>query len=96
MPAGSAGGGVARGHRVLRVHGGRLVVAERRLDLEAELDAAAAEGFELVNSFAVDDNVYLVLRRAGRTRVGSRGAVRQNSVNAWMETTRFRPVSLAR
>ncbi len=52
-------------HRVLRVHGGRLVVAERRLDLESELDAAAAEGFELVNSFAVDDNVYLVLRRQG-------------------------------
>ena len=52
-------------HRVLRVHGGRLVVAERRLDLESELDAAAAEGFELVNSFAVDDKVYLVLRRQG-------------------------------
>ncbi len=51
-------------HRVLRVHGGRLVVAERRLDLETELDSAAAEGFELVNSFTVDDNVYLVLRRA--------------------------------
>lgn len=52
-------------HRVLRVHGGRLVVAERRIDLETELDAAAAEGFQLVNSFTVDDNVYLVLRRAG-------------------------------
>jgi hypothetical protein len=50
-------------HRVLRVHGGRLVVADRRLELEAELDAAYAEGFGLVNSFAVDDNVYLVLRR---------------------------------
>jgi hypothetical protein len=50
-------------HRVLRVHGGRLVVAERRLDLEAELDTAAGDGFELVNSFAVDDNVYLVLRK---------------------------------
>ena len=50
-------------HRVLRVHGGRLVVAERRLELEAELDAAAAEGYVMVNSFAVDDNVYLVLRR---------------------------------
>jgi hypothetical protein len=49
-------------HRVLRVHGGRLVVAERRLDLETELDSAAADGFVLVNSFAVDDNVYLVLR----------------------------------
>ena len=52
-------------HRVLRVHGGRLVVAERRLDLESELDAAAADGFELVESFTVDDNVYLVLRRVG-------------------------------
>jgi hypothetical protein len=50
-------------HRVLRVHGGRLVVAERRVELEGELDAAYAEGFALVNSFAVDDNVYLVLRR---------------------------------
>jgi hypothetical protein len=47
------------------VHGGRLVVAERRIDLETELDAAAAEGYQLVNSFTVDDNVYLVLRRAG-------------------------------
>ena len=52
-------------HRVLRVHGGRLVVAERRLDLETELDAAAAEGFALVDSFTVDDNVYLVLRNDG-------------------------------
>lgn len=52
-------------HRVLRVHGGRLVVAERRLELEAELDAALAEGFELLNSFTVDDNVYVVLRRPG-------------------------------
>jgi hypothetical protein len=52
-------------HRVLRVHGGRLVVAERRLDLESELDTAAADGFELVDSFTVDDNVYLVLRHHG-------------------------------
>ena len=50
-------------HRVLRVHGGRLVVAERRLELETELDASAAEGYELVNSFPVDDNIYLILRR---------------------------------
>ena len=50
-------------HRVLRVHGGRLVVSERRLELEAELDAASAEGFDLCDSFTVDDNVYLVLRR---------------------------------
>jgi hypothetical protein len=52
-------------HRVLRVHGGRLVVAERRSELEAELDAAAGEGYELLDSFTVDDNVYLVLRRSG-------------------------------
>jgi hypothetical protein len=50
-------------HRVLRVHGGRLVVAERRAELESELDSAAAEGFTVINSFAVDDNVYLVLRQ---------------------------------
>lgn len=49
-------------HRVLRVHGGRLVVDERRLELETGLNAAAAEGFHLVDSFTVDDNVYLVLR----------------------------------
>ena len=48
-------------HKVLRVHGGRLVVAERRVELEGELDALAAQGCDLVNSFAVDDNVYLVL-----------------------------------
>lgn len=51
-------------HRLLRVQGGRLVVAERRLELEAELDAASAEGFVLVNSFVVDDNVYLVLTKS--------------------------------
>ncbi len=51
-------------HRVLRVHGGRLVVAERRAELEAELDGAAAEGFLLAQSFVIDDNVYLVLRRS--------------------------------
>jgi hypothetical protein len=48
-------------HKVLRVHGGRLVVAERRVELEAELDIQAEQGFRVVNSFAVDDNVYLVL-----------------------------------
>jgi hypothetical protein len=58
-------------HRVLRVQGGRLVVAERRLELEAELDAAAAEGFELVDSFAVDDNVYLVMRSRGQDSVNA-------------------------
>lgn len=50
-------------HQVLRVHGGRLVVDERRLDLETALDVAAAEGYELIDSFTVDDNVYLILRR---------------------------------
>jgi hypothetical protein len=48
-------------HKVLRVHGGRLVVAERRVELEGELDALAADGWHLLNSFAIDDNVYLVL-----------------------------------
>jgi hypothetical protein len=51
-------------HKVLRVHGGRLEVAERRVELEGELDALAAQGFTLVNSFAVDDNVYLVMAAA--------------------------------
>ena len=51
-------------HRVLRVQGGRLVVGERRLELEAELDSAAGDGFTVVNSFTVDDNVYLVLQRS--------------------------------
>jgi len=48
-------------HKVLRVHGGRLVVAERRVELETELDALSADGYALVNSFAIDDNVYLVM-----------------------------------
>jgi len=38
-----------------------LVAAERRVELEGALDELAAQGFTLVNSFAVDDNVYLVL-----------------------------------
>ncbi len=50
-----------RRHKVLRLHGGRLVVAERRVELEGELDALAAQGYTLVNSFAVDENVYLVM-----------------------------------
>ncbi len=50
-------------HRVLRVQGGRLVVGERRTELEAELDAAAADGYALLDTFVVDDNVYLVLAR---------------------------------
>jgi hypothetical protein len=61
---------VSVSHRVLRVHGGRLVVAERRLELEHELDAAVAEGYSLVNSFTVDDNVYLVLQLADGTETG--------------------------
>ena len=52
-------------HRLLRIHGGRLVNAEPRAELEAALDDASAEGFVLVNSFAVDDNVYLVLSNPG-------------------------------
>ncbi len=48
-------------HRILRVHGGRLVVPERRTELAEELDAQAADGFTLVHSIVVDDNVYLVL-----------------------------------
>ena len=48
-------------HKVLRVHGGRLVAAERRVELEGALDELADQGFTLVNSFAVDDNVYLVM-----------------------------------
>ena len=39
-------------------------MAERRVELEGELDALAAQGFTLVNSFAVDDNVYLVMAAA--------------------------------
>ena len=50
-------------HRVLRIQGGRLVNAEPRADLESALDAASAEGFGVVSTFAVDDNVYLVLSR---------------------------------
>lgn len=48
-------------HRILRVHGGRLVVADRRVELQDELDRLASEGFTLVNSFVIDDNVYLVM-----------------------------------
>ncbi len=54
---------VSSTHRLLRIHGGRLVVEERREELEAQLDAASTEGFEVVESFAIDDNVYLLLRK---------------------------------
>jgi hypothetical protein len=40
-----------------------LVNAEPRADLESALDSASAEGFGVVSTFAVDDNVYLVLAR---------------------------------
>jgi len=50
-------------HRILRVHGGRLVVAERRIELQNELDELDSAGFHLVTSFVVDDNVYLVMQR---------------------------------
>ena len=50
-------------HRVLRIQGGRLVNAEPRADLESALDDASAEGFGVVATFAVDDNVYLVLSK---------------------------------
>jgi hypothetical protein len=56
---------VTPSHRVLRIHGGRLVNNEPRRVLEEELDAQGAEGYEVINSFAVDDNVYLVLRHPG-------------------------------
>ncbi len=62
-------------HRVLRVHGGRLVVAERRLELQNELDELDTAGFQLVTSFVVDDNVYLVMRRP-EERTADRGPVR--------------------
>jgi hypothetical protein len=52
-----------RAHRVLRVQGGRLVVGERRHELEKELDTALEQGYRLIDSFTVDDNVYLVMRR---------------------------------
>jgi hypothetical protein len=48
-------------HKVLRVHGGRLVAAERRVELEEALDELAAQGFAISHTFTVDDNVYLVL-----------------------------------
>ena len=51
-------------NRILRVHGGRLVVAERRVELQNELDELDTAGFHLVTSFVVDDNVYLVMQRA--------------------------------
>lgn len=67
-------------HRVLRVHGGRLVVGERRSELESELDAQAAEGYVLAQSFTVDDNVYLVMVRHAEPSGGVQGAGDQNSV----------------
>ena len=57
-------------HRILRVHGGRLVNAEPRREVESELDAQAADGYLLVGTFVVDDNVYLVLRGAAVSGLG--------------------------
>jgi hypothetical protein len=37
------------------------VAAERRVELQSELDSLADQGFAIINSFVVDDNVYLVL-----------------------------------
>lgn len=54
---------MASKHRVVRVHGGRLVNGGPRVELAAQLDAASGDGFELVDTFTVDDNLYLVLRR---------------------------------
>ncbi len=62
---------VGRTHRILRVHGGRLVNADPRRDVESELDTQAAAGFLLAGTFVVDDNVYLVLRRDGAPESGS-------------------------
>jgi hypothetical protein len=58
-------GPMPRSHRVVRVQGGRLVNAEPRAEVERTLDAASAEGFDVVTSFVVDENVYLVLGHDG-------------------------------
>ncbi|MDA8147899.1 MAG: hypothetical protein M0Z93_03860 [Actinomycetota bacterium] len=60
---------MATEHRVVRVHGGRLVNEDPRVDLASQLDVASAEGFALVDTFTIDDNLYLVLRR--QTGAGS-------------------------
>ncbi|MDA8293563.1 MAG: hypothetical protein M0040_04280 [Actinomycetota bacterium] len=52
-----------RSHKVVRVQGGRLVNAAPRAEVEQILDAASVEGFDVVTSFVVDENVYLVLGR---------------------------------
>ena len=57
-------------HRILRVHGGRLVNAEPRREVESELDVQAADGYLLVGTFVVDDNVYLVLRGGAVSDLG--------------------------
>ena len=62
-------------HRILRVHGGRLVNADPRRDVESELDAQAAEGYLLAGTFVVDDNVYLVLRSDAPSEPGHRPPV---------------------
>ncbi len=75
-------------HRVLRVHGGRLVVAERRIELQNELDELEAEGFDLVTSFVVDDNVYLVMRRSDEGAATRAAARRTRAVKRSSEEER--------
>jgi len=62
---------MATEHRIVRVHGGRLVNEGPRVDLASQLDVAGAEGFDLVDTFTIDDNLYLVLRRQTGTGSGS-------------------------
>ncbi len=64
---------MAAEHRVVRVHGGRLVNEGPRVDLASQLDVASADGFELVDTFTIDDNLYLMLRReaVSGSRAGS-------------------------
>jgi len=66
-------------HRVVRVHGGRLVNEDPRVDLASQLDVASAEGFDLVDTFAIDDNLYLVLRRQTGAGSGSSSGSRSSS-----------------
>ena len=84
-------------HRVLRVHGGRLVVSRAPARVGVRTGCRRGRGLRIVNSFAVDDNVYLVLHRpTDRRGRGPAPGAAQDSVNAWMDTTRLRPDSLAR
>ena len=66
-------------HRVLRVHGGRLVTAERRVELETELDAQSDQGYTLavvaMASAAVAAFFYLRLAVTMFSPVGDTGDV---------------------